>query len=621
MRVIVHGSQCVYAKEFQAFDYGSHGGLPSSSSSSSSFSSASAASSPHCSSSNGVSSNAFGVCNGGGGDSSGSTSGSGVSTMAIGSRGGFGRNQSELPPPPPAGALTHIWAIATAVLALGLRLLLLPYYAVSCCAARCRRLVSMDPTRLWRRWWRVHHSAHYAGNAAAGTPAPAPSRLVRSTHPSAAIGSAAAASPPSTTSPTTLTAPASSLRAQAAGTAASAVIGAATTASSPSPRGANADSSRPIGAPAGVESSSTNSSGNNGGSGSPAGVGSGGGSGGGGGVFCCNESRYGASGPPSYRPDYWLLDVPVHFVAGGKDVLIPVANVEEQHALICLIHGPGASTLRTMDDAGHLDFTLTLSDELIRHVLQQLECGGSSDSLANSARGAKASAAASSALSTPPTPYADVLVEHDDAPCDPIGGSGASEGRGGGSISSALDADPDSPAADTLHHVCSSDRNEVGGSGPPTQTTTAAHLSLSRHAALHVTPAMSVISDPAVAAQLRGFAEEARVRATRAALVAAAAGLVVAEGSTAAPATTVAQSSTTPPRTLVAAKAAATAAAASVSAAAGAESHSSAATAVPIAWRPFWSQARQFPWLAGFTKLALVAEGLDAEARDMGLAP
>lgn len=36
-------------------------------------------------------------------------------------------------------------------------------------------------------------------------------------------------------------------------------------------------------------------------------------------------------------------------------------------------------------------------------------------------------------------------------------------------------------------------------------------------------------------------------------------------------------------------------------------------------WRPFAEQARRYPWLRSFTKLAVVEEGLDAEAVEMGL--
>ena len=65
-----------------------------------------------------------------------------------------------------------------------------------------------------------------------------------------------------------------------------------------------------------------------------------------------NAERYGGDDPPSYRPDYALIDVPVHFIAGASDVLIPVQNLEEQYALLALLHPQGNISMRTIDDAG-----------------------------------------------------------------------------------------------------------------------------------------------------------------------------------------------------------------------------------------------------------------------------
>lgn len=44
-----------------------------------------------------------------------------------------------------------------------------------------------------------------------------------------------------------------------------------------------------------------------------------------------------------------------------------------------------------------------------------------------------------------------------------------------------------------------------------------------------------------------------------------------------------------------------------------------AAPAAAAAWLPFATQAAKYPWLRSFTKLGLVAAGLDAEAAAMGL--
>jgi pimeloyl-ACP methyl ester carboxylesterase len=104
-----------------------------------------------------------------------------------------------------------------------------------------------------------------------------------------------------------------------------------------------------------------------------------------------NRHRYGTDNPASYRHEYGLLDIPVHFVAGANDSLVPPEGIEEQVLLINMIHGcaakgatvPGKSSangngkgavasLREFTDAGHLDFTLTLHDDIIDHVLRHL---------------------------------------------------------------------------------------------------------------------------------------------------------------------------------------------------------------------------------------------------------
>lgn len=92
-----------------------------------------------------------------------------------------------------------------------------------------------------------------------------------------------------------------------------------------------------------------------------------------------NIKRYGETSngqglPPSYRSDYALFDCPVHIVAGGKDQLIPVTNLESQHAMINAVR-PGLATLTVFDDQGHLDFTLGLDDAVISHVLREIQSG------------------------------------------------------------------------------------------------------------------------------------------------------------------------------------------------------------------------------------------------------
>jgi len=50
-----------------------------------------------------------------------------------------------------------------------------------------------------------------------------------------------------------------------------------------------------------------------------------------------NLRRYGASKPPLYRDWYELYDVPMHFMAGTRDVLIPPENIHAVRAMRCCV--------------------------------------------------------------------------------------------------------------------------------------------------------------------------------------------------------------------------------------------------------------------------------------------
>ena len=81
----------------------------------------------------------------------------------------------------------------------------------------------------------------------------------------------------------------------------------------------------------------------------------------------------------------------MHFVAGGKDSLIPPTNLRKQNAWINEA-SPGISTLKVLcpstmqlsqfsnfgfhlqefDVLGHMDFTLGVDDDVISHVLKEI---------------------------------------------------------------------------------------------------------------------------------------------------------------------------------------------------------------------------------------------------------
>ena len=84
-----------------------------------------------------------------------------------------------------------------------------------------------------------------------------------------------------------------------------------------------------------------------------------------------NRIRYGNPTPPNLRLDFGLIDVPIHFVAGGLDVLIPPENIELMARQLQALR-PGIATYHCFPDLGHLDFTLSRDDGLVQFVLQKL---------------------------------------------------------------------------------------------------------------------------------------------------------------------------------------------------------------------------------------------------------
>lgn len=144
-----------------------------------------------------------------------------------------------------------------------------------------------------------------------------------------------------------------------------------------------------------------------------------------------NRERYGAAQPPSIRDDFGLLaddgGVDIAWIGGGLDLLVPPANLEEQHRLVLAIQrlarskratsntvadagqaadapvdddtgaggasasasasaeaaatgvpswmqrGGRVSSMLTFPRAGHLDFSLTISDAIISHILEEID--------------------------------------------------------------------------------------------------------------------------------------------------------------------------------------------------------------------------------------------------------
>lgn len=76
-----------------------------------------------------------------------------------------------------------------------------------------------------------------------------------------------------------------------------------------------------------------------------------------------NMKVYGTPTPPTMLPNYKLIDVPVHFVLGKHDSLIPPGNIRRHYEALRKAH-PELASLSEFD-TGHLEFTVGLKDENI----------------------------------------------------------------------------------------------------------------------------------------------------------------------------------------------------------------------------------------------------------------
>lgn len=73
--------------------------------------------------------------------------------------------------------------------------------------------------------------------------------------------------------------------------------------------------------------------------------------------------------PLTIRYDFGLIDVPTVFFSGGKDQLIPEGNIEVQQDLIN-VSRPGIASRLSFPLAGHLDFTFATGDDVVSAFLQ-----------------------------------------------------------------------------------------------------------------------------------------------------------------------------------------------------------------------------------------------------------
>ena len=84
-----------------------------------------------------------------------------------------------------------------------------------------------------------------------------------------------------------------------------------------------------------------------------------------------NELRYGQKTPIDYSSFYSQFDVPIHFVAGKFDSIVPSTQVFRHYTKLLPILGKHTSYME-FENAGHLQFTIGLDHDVISYVLDKL---------------------------------------------------------------------------------------------------------------------------------------------------------------------------------------------------------------------------------------------------------
>ena len=87
-----------------------------------------------------------------------------------------------------------------------------------------------------------------------------------------------------------------------------------------------------------------------------------------------NMLRYGKSHPIDFTDYYSQIDVPIHFVAGKYDSIVPSTQVFRHYTKLLPILGKRTSYME-FENAGHLQFTIGLDHDVISYVLDKLAEG------------------------------------------------------------------------------------------------------------------------------------------------------------------------------------------------------------------------------------------------------
>jgi pimeloyl-ACP methyl ester carboxylesterase len=84
-----------------------------------------------------------------------------------------------------------------------------------------------------------------------------------------------------------------------------------------------------------------------------------------------NKAVYGTVTPPDMFEHFDLIDLPIHFLCGSEDTLIPPEDVLVQFEALHRFH-PDKAVLHLFERVSHLSFTYGQDEALISYMRQYL---------------------------------------------------------------------------------------------------------------------------------------------------------------------------------------------------------------------------------------------------------
>mmetsp|Transcript_39983 Transcript_39983/g.64862 ORF Transcript_39983/g.64862 Transcript_39983/m.64862 type:complete len:567 (+) Transcript_39983:53-1753(+) len=80
-----------------------------------------------------------------------------------------------------------------------------------------------------------------------------------------------------------------------------------------------------------------------------------------------NLAEYGSAAPYNFGESYQMIDIPVYFLGGGRDTLIPIHNIRRHYESLFSSNKKLAHLIE-FDTLGHLDFTLSANETVLEAI-------------------------------------------------------------------------------------------------------------------------------------------------------------------------------------------------------------------------------------------------------------